>query len=103
MNSTIDNEEWAFKKPFRITGHTFDGVDVLVVTVEENGHIGRGEASGVYYRGETAKTMAEQVKRVAGANPHLTRIALAGLLSAGGARNALDCALWDLESKRSGR
>ena len=57
-------EHWPFIRPFHITGRVFDGVDVLVVTAEADGLIGRGEAAGVYYRGETAESIADQVRRV---------------------------------------
>jgi L-alanine-DL-glutamate epimerase-like enolase superfamily enzyme len=96
-------EHWPFKHPFRITGHTFDGIDVLVVTVERGGLIGRGEAAGVYYRGETAELIATQVEAFA-ANTSLThRDELLTSMPPGGARNALDCALWDLEAKEAKR
>src|SRR5262245_20532305 len=90
--------------PFRITGHVFTGANVLVAQVREEGHTGRGEAAGVYYFGEDAASMLaqaesvrEEIERGAG------RERLRDLLPAGGARNALDCALWDLEAKRSGK
>jgi L-alanine-DL-glutamate epimerase-like enolase superfamily enzyme len=95
-------EHWPFKKPFQITGHTFDGLDVLVVTVESNGAVGRGEAAGVYYRGETAELMASQVAKATEGLQSLDRRDLGSLLGPGGARNALDCALWELESKLAG-
>lgn len=43
-------EKWALKVPFHITGYTFDVFDALVVSLQEGGHVGRGEALGVYYR-----------------------------------------------------
>ena len=93
-------EHWAYERPFRITGHTFDGIDVLVATVEHQGLRGRGEAAGVYYRGETAATMAIQVGEI---EPSLNRQELLALMPAGGARNAVDCALWELESLQTGQ
>jgi hypothetical protein len=41
------------KAPFRITGHTWEYLDVLFVTLEGKGHEGRGEAAGVYYKNDT--------------------------------------------------
>ena len=65
---------------------------------------GRGEAVGVNYRGETAKTIAAQIEEHRAAiEAGLTRDTLLDLLPAGGARNAVDCALWDLECKRTGK
>src|SRR5258708_31481041 len=43
-------EKFPLKKPFSITGYTMVDTDVVTVELEKDGHIGRGEASGVYYR-----------------------------------------------------
>ena len=43
FNFSVD--PWAFKKPFTITGYTFTSVDLLFVTISEDGHIGRGDSS----------------------------------------------------------
>lgn len=103
MKLRIDIERWPLKDPFRITGHTFTHADLIVVTVTTGGVSGRGEASGVYYRGETPESMAKQLESVrASLGTSLTRESLRSLLPPGGARNALDCALWDLESRASG-
>jgi L-Ala-D/L-Glu epimerase len=103
MQLHIDIERWPLRAPFRITGHTFTESDVIVVTVTEDGVSGRGEATGVHYRGETPQSMARQLEAI---RPVLergvTREGLRSLLPPGGARNALDCALWDLEARRSG-
>ena len=42
-------EKWPLKAPFRITGHTFIDLDAVVVALEHDGAVGRGEAAGVYY------------------------------------------------------
>jgi L-Ala-D/L-Glu epimerase len=103
MHLQIDSERWPLKTPFRITGYTFTESEVIVVTLTEDGVSGRGEAAGVYYRGESPQSMRQQLEAI---RPRLdgnvTRAALQSLLPAGGARNALDCALWDLEARRSG-
>lgn len=97
-------EKWALKEPFHITGYTFDVFDALVVTLHENGHVGRGEALGVYYRADTPASMQAQVEALRERiEAGLTRQQLLQLLPAGGARNAIDCALWDLEAKRTGK
>ncbi len=89
--------------PFRIAGHTFTTADVLVVTVEQRGACGRGEASGVYYFGETSDSMREQVAAQREAiEAGATRAELETLLPPGGARNAVDCALWELEARLAG-
>jgi L-alanine-DL-glutamate epimerase-like enolase superfamily enzyme len=99
----IGVEKWPLKAPFRITGYTFVAVDVVIATVSCRGQIGRGEAAGVYYRGETAASMTTQLEAVRGdIEAGIDREGLRRLLPAGGARNAVDCALWDLEARLSG-
>lgn len=98
----ISTEPWALKTPFRITGYEFSGVQLLHVTISENGAIGQGEAAGVYYLGETGESMRAQAESVRKALERgVGREELRKLLPAGGARNAIDCALWDLEAKRT--
>ena len=105
MNMKISTtiEYWAYERPFRITGYTFDGIDVLLASVACDGLRGRGEAAGVYYRGESAATMAAQVGRIEPGRGTLSRDDLLAQMDAGGARNALDCALWELESLQTGQ
>ena len=97
-------ESWPLLEPFVITGHTWTHCDVLIVSITENGITGRGEATGVYYLDETADSMYQQA---AGIEQQLqqgiSREQLQSVLPVGGARNAIDCALWDLEAKRSGQ
>jgi L-Ala-D/L-Glu epimerase len=97
-------EKWALKVPFHITGYTFDVFDALVVSLQEGSHVGRGEALGVYYHDDTPVSMQAQVEALRERiEAGMTRQQLLQLLPAGGARNAIDCALWDLEAKRAGR
>lgn len=104
MRLSVHIERWAAARPFRITGKEWRHFESVVVELEECGAIGRGEAYGVYYAGETADSMADAIEQVAGrVIAGIDRAALQALLPPGGARNALDCALWDLEAKRSGR
>jgi L-Ala-D/L-Glu epimerase / N-acetyl-D-glutamate racemase len=103
LSMQVDIETWPLKAPFRITGYTFSAIDVVVITLRRDGHSGRGEAAGVYYRNDVAGRMLKQLEA---ARPSIEagvdRNALQRLLPAGGARNAVDCALWDLEAKSSG-
>ena len=97
-------ETWPTKSPFHITGYTFTQARVLTVSLKENNHVGRGEATGVYYLDETAESMLVQAEMVKEAlEQGASREKLRTLLPAGGARNAIDCALWDLEAKQSGQ
>jgi L-alanine-DL-glutamate epimerase-like enolase superfamily enzyme len=97
-------EDWELVQPFRISGMEWITSPTLVVQVEEDGVVGRGEAQGVFYLDETAAGLFEQVDRIAPEiRKGITREELQHLLPAGGARNAVDCALWDLECKKSGK
>ena len=103
MQLDVRAESWAYATPFRITNFVFTAADVLSVTLRDGALVGRGEAAGVYYHGETPASMAEQIEQVRGAiEAGATREALRVLLPPGGARNAVDAALWDLEAKRRG-
>jgi L-alanine-DL-glutamate epimerase-like enolase superfamily enzyme len=100
----ISTESWEFKQPFKITGHTFTTSDLLLVRISEGDQAGRGEAAGVYYLDETGASMAADAERVRAAiEGGADRRQLMDLLPPGGARNALDCALWDLEAKQAGK
>jgi L-alanine-DL-glutamate epimerase-like enolase superfamily enzyme len=97
-------EEWPLKQPFQITGHVFTASRLVVAQLSDGTHTGRGEAAGVYYHGDTPARLAAAITAV---RPQIeagmTRETLATLLPPGGARNALDCALWDLEAQQTGR
>jgi L-alanine-DL-glutamate epimerase-like enolase superfamily enzyme len=97
-------EKWPLIAPYRITGHVWEHLEVLVVTLEARGYAGRGEGAGVYYRDDTPAAMLRQVEAVRSSiEAGITRASLQELLPPGGARNAVDCALWDLEAKLTGR
>jgi len=90
--------------PFRISGYTFEVMDVILVSLEKDGRVGRGEAAGVYYRGDTAASLIKQIEPLRTTiEGGISRDLLQEMLPPGGARNALDCALWDLEAKLAGR
>ena len=94
---------WPLRQPFTIARDTWTSITCIQVTLSDaQGNMGRGEAVGVDYAGETPESMLAEIEAV---RPHidstLTLESLQPLLPAGGARNALDCALWDLNAKRS--
>lgn len=92
------------KTPFRITGHVMDRVELVVCSLSRGGRTGRGEATGVYYHAENGASMLAQIEAVRRqVEAGLAREALQDLLPSGGARNALDCALWDLEAQEAGQ
>ena len=99
----VEVQKLRLSAPFRISGFVFEEQEVVVVTLDDGKHRGRGEASGVYYLGDTAQGMAVAIEAArATIERGIERTALQQLLPPGGARNAVDCALWELEAKRSG-
>jgi L-alanine-DL-glutamate epimerase-like enolase superfamily enzyme len=97
-------EKRKFAEPFRISGYVFEATDLLVVTLTDGDHRGRGEAAGVYYLGDDAENMVAVLdQHRAAIEACESRDDLRRLMPAGGARNAVDCALWELEASRSGR
>jgi L-Ala-D/L-Glu epimerase len=95
---------WPLREPFRISRRTeYDVPCVQVRLTDATGNAGRGEALGVDYDGETMDSMMQQITGVQDALTRgATRLELQKMLPAGGARNALDCAMWDLEAKQTG-
>ena len=99
----LHNEPLPLAKPFRISGHVFEAMPATVVTLRDGEFEGRGEAAGVYYLDDRPEDMLATLEALRGAiESGLTRAELQTLLPPGGARNALDCALWELESQRAG-
>ena len=104
LRLAVSIEDWPLKQAFRITGHLFTATRVVVVEVSDGAFTGRGEAAGVYYRNDTPERAAaalETIRPKIEAGIDCQR--LSELLPAGGARNALDCALWDLHAQRCGQ
>lgn len=94
---------WPMNEPFVIARGAQTTADVVVVEIAYGNAIGRGEAAGVSYAGETLESMLQQLQQVREPIENgLDRMDLLNLLPAGGARNAVDGALWDLETKLTG-
>jgi L-alanine-DL-glutamate epimerase-like enolase superfamily enzyme len=97
-------EEWATTIPFRITGYSWNSYHVTVVELNDGKYLGRGESTPVHYLGETAGSAYRQIEAAATEIERgMDREILLETMPPGSARNAVDCALWDLEAKRSGR
>ena len=89
--------------PFRISGYVFETSDVVVVELSDGEFAGRGEAAGVYYLGDdSAHIVAELEAHRSAIENCESRDDLRRIMPRGGARNAVDCAMWDLEAKREG-
>ncbi len=77
---------------------------VIVVEIEQDGVVGRGEAVPYAHYGQTIDSELERIRALrADVECGLGRLELQAVAPAGAARNALDCALWDLEAKLSGK
>ena len=99
----VEVQKLRLSAPFRISGFVFEELDVVVVTLDDGSHRGRGEAAGVYYLGDTAQTMVVEIEAARDTIERgIERSTLQRLLPPGGARNAVDCALWELEAQRAG-
>jgi L-Ala-D/L-Glu epimerase / N-acetyl-D-glutamate racemase len=100
----VERARLAARGPLRISGYEFSVFEAVRATLRQDGLVGRGEAAGVYYHDETPEVMAAQIEAVrAEIEDGAGRERLLRLLAPGGARNALDSALWELEARRAGR
>ena len=107
LRITAAVERWPVAGQFIIARGAKTYVDVLVVAVSDGNHIGYGEGTAIYYHGESAESCLAQVEsvidRLDGLDADGARVSLQMLLPAGAARNALDCALWDVAAKAAGK
>lgn len=100
MMITVTPERFPLAQTFTISRGSKSEARVLTVRIDRDGLTGRGECVPYARYGETLETVAAQI---ASLPEGVTRDALQSLLPAGAARNAVDCALWDLTAKASGR
>ena len=97
-------ERWPLARPFRISRGVKTEAVVAVVEAHLGNRAGRGEAVPYARYNETPESVLSQLSLLEQHRPgDLTREQLAKLLPAGAARNAVDCALWDLEAQVAGR
>ncbi len=103
MKLALEIDAWKLREPFVTARDRVTGITTLTAVVSDGAHRGRGEALGVSYRGETIDTMSAALRSVQReVESGIDNEGLQRLLGPGGARNALDCALWDLRAKREG-
>ena len=99
----VARERFPVAGTFRIARGARTVSEVLGVTLNRGGARGRGECLPYARYGETLESVEGEVRSLAGAlGDGLDRVALQSMLPAGAARNAVDCALWDLEAKERG-
>ena len=101
---SIDAQEeiWPLDKPFRISRGTHSEARVVVVTVTDGQHTGRGEAVPISRYNQSVASVLAQIESIK-SETNFDRRRTQELLPPGAARNALDCAFWDLEAKISGK
>ena len=100
MTIDVVAESFRLAETFTISRGSRDEAEVLTVTIRDRGVVGRGECVPYKRYGESMESVAAQI----GALPEgISRAELQDALESGAARNAVDCALWDLEAKRAGR
>lgn len=100
MKAQVTAERFALAETFRIARGSRTHAQVVTVEIADDGHVGRGECVPYGRYGESV----ESVMAAIGDLPQdLSRDLLPELLPPGAARNAVDCALWDLEAKSAGR
>ncbi len=103
MRLTVAHESFPIAGSFTISRGSKTSAEVIVITLEDDGASGRGE--GLPYP-RYDETVAGCVTAIEAARPAIeagiTRADVARLIAPRAARNALDCALWDFQAKRSG-
>ena len=100
MQIDVTRDVFRLAQVFTISRGSRTEAKVLTVRVTDGGVTGWGECVPYARYDETLESVTAQIEGLSG---DLTRAALYDLLPAGAARNALDCAIWDLEAKRAGR
>src|SRR6201987_4839667 len=103
MNLTVRIERWPLRRAFTISRGSKTEAVVVVAELEHGGHRGRGKAVPYLRYGETPEGVAAVIEAMgATLSGGLDRIGLQTSMPSGAARNALDCAFWDLAAKQAG-
>ena len=100
MTITVQKDVFKLAQVFTISRGSRTEAKVLTVKIERDGHVGWGECVPYARYDETLESVTAEIE---GLPADVTRDALQDLLPAGAARNAVDCALWDLEAKQAGK
>jgi L-alanine-DL-glutamate epimerase-like enolase superfamily enzyme len=99
----IELERWQLRTPLRTSSLTLSEIEIVLVRLQHHDYEGRGEAVGVTYRQENAASISRQIESIrTSIEEGMSRQMLLDVLPAGGARNAVDCALWELEARLGG-
>ena len=100
FNLSVVSESFPLSRGFTISRGTKTAADVVTVILKSKGAVGRGEGVPYARYGENTAAVIAQIESLPA---DFDQEALQQLLPAGAARNAVDCALWDLRAKISGR
>lgn len=100
----VRRESWPIRGSFAISRGSRTATEVVVAELTRDGHTGRGECVPYPRYGETVERVIADIEALrARLAAGLDREGLQAALPAGAARNAVDCAFWDLEAKRAGK
>ena len=104
LSLAVRSENWPIAGSFSISRGAKTEAQVVVAELSDGRHNGRGECVPYARYGESVKSVIEALGRIGDQLAFgLDRNALQHAMPAGAARNALDCAFWDLEAKRAGK
>jgi len=104
LRLTVVEDVFPVAGTFTISRGSRTEIRVVTVTLSDDIHVGRGECVPYARYGETVDGVMEAIRGTANdLRDGLDRRGLQALLAPGAARNALDCAFWDLEAKRAGK
>ncbi len=100
---SLREESWPLRGKFSIARGSYTEIAIVVVEIREGAFVGRGECRPYLRYGETPSSVISAINALTPQlRAGLEREELLALLSPGAARNAIDCALWDLAAKRTG-
>src|SRR5688572_3858196 len=101
---SVAEERFPINGTFTISRGSRTAAEVLTCTIVDGGKSGRGECVPYGRYGETIAGVRAEIEAMAGeVAAGITRQDLLAAMRAGAARNAIDCALWDLEAKATGK
>ena len=99
---TVTSRAWPLARPIMTADGIRTTVEVVVAEISDVASRGRGECVPLPRYGETVASVIAELEAMKGAvTSGLSRDTLQGAMPAGAARNALDCAFWDMDAKRA--
>ncbi|MEX0956237.1 MAG: N-acetyl-D-Glu racemase DgcA [Rhizobiaceae bacterium] len=101
---TVENERFPIAGAFTISRGAKTEAEVLCCTISDGGFSGRGESAPYARYDETAESVRDEIEAARSDIVNgIGRLDLLSVMKPGAARNAVDCALWDIDAKLSGR